>query len=72
MSMRVTNYPPMLMPRECWVELTALSKATLIDLVWDLCAPRAECCDDPQQVMAEVRKARAIVLAVRKAVRRPA
>jgi hypothetical protein len=63
--MHLRNKPPVFVPREHRAEFEALSKAALMDMVWDY----AERCAEEKEmsaIMAEFRKARDIVLTHRR------
>lgn len=53
--MHLKNIPPALVPYKHTPELESLSKAALMDMVWDLASQLAECCDDEHQVIHVIR-----------------
>jgi hypothetical protein len=58
----LNNKPPVFVPQEHWAELERLSKAALMDMVWDY-AEQIACADgDPTAIMAEFRARREIIL----------
>lgn len=59
--MNIQNRPPIFVPREFRSELEKLSKAALMDLVWDLAAVCATTTDDPIGVMEKVREHATVV-----------
>ena len=60
--MNLQNRPPIFVPSEFRAEIEALSKAALMDLVWDLASVCGICADDPAEVAAKVREHMAVVL----------
>lgn len=62
MAMGITKRPPIFVPAKYRTEIEKLSKAALMDVVWDLCAMRAESADDDDLVFTEFRQARDIIL----------
>ena len=68
--MNLKNQPPVFVPREFQAEIEKLSKAALMDAVWDLatrCAGTGPECEgpEPQDVMDEVRRTASIILSHR-------
>lgn len=63
--MNLKNKPPVFVPREFRAEIEKLSKAALMDMVWDYAFQIAE--EAPNDAMEEFRKRRDIVLAARSA-----
>src|SRR5258705_5293140 len=63
-SMNLQNRPPVFVPREHWDEIEKLSKAALMDLVWDYAAQVAGV-GDSQAVMTEFRSRRETILTYR-------
>ena len=64
--MNLKNKPPIFVPFEFRHEIEALSKAALMDMVWDYAAQHAETIDAPDAIMDEFRKRRDIVQMHRK------
>jgi hypothetical protein len=65
--MNLKNQPPVFVPEVYWNEIERLSKAALMDMVWDL-AQRCTSVDDdhPRQIMEEVTRTADIITAHRK------
>lgn len=64
--MHLNAQPPIFVPDAHCREIEALSKAALMDIVWNLAAMCSDFCDDPAAVMAVFRKEAEVVLAQRK------
>lgn len=64
--MHLNAQPPIFVPDDKCREIEALSKAALMDIVWNLAAMCSDSCDDPDAVMAVFRKEAEVVLAQRK------
>lgn len=64
--MNLKNRPPVFVPAEHRREIEALSKAALMDMVWDYAAQHAETVDAPDAIMDEFRRRREIVMLHRK------
>lgn len=65
--MHLNNQPPVFVPDEYWDEISKLSKAALMDMVWDYAMQN--CGGENQGVsltMDEIRKRREIILNYRK------
>jgi hypothetical protein len=62
--MNLNNKPPVFVPHEHWAEIEKLSKAALMDMVWDF-AVQITGSDDPMTVMHALRERREIILANR-------
>jgi hypothetical protein len=60
--MNLKNQPPAFVPVEYVRELDKLSKAALMDLVWDFATRCHGHEDDPQGIMIELRRSAEIVL----------
>lgn len=65
--MHLKNQPPVFVPDHYQAEIETLSKAALMDMVWDL-ATRCAAVDEFQvpAIMEEIRSTRAIILDYRK------
>lgn len=63
--MNLKNQPPVFIPFEFRAEIEKLSKAALMDMVWDYAFQIGE--ERPDAAMEEFRRRREIVLAHRKA-----
>ena len=62
--MHPKNHPPILVPKEFVPELEHLTKAALMDLVWDLATPTVED-GTPDKIMSEIRKCAAFIVIYR-------
>lgn len=65
--MHLKNQPPALVPEIVRGEVERLSKAALMDIAWSFATRCAGNEGDPGPIMAEFRRERDAVLAVRKA-----
>lgn len=63
--MNLKNHPPVFVPRVHCAEFEKMSKAALMDVVWDL-AVRCAGSESPDAIMKEFRETAAIVLDHRK------
>jgi len=57
---------PVFVPDKFQAEIEKLSKATLIDMVWDYAGQCCENVDHPDEIMAELRKRAETILIYRK------
>jgi hypothetical protein len=64
--MNLKNQPPVFVPRELWGEIEKMSKAALIDMVWDYATQVSASAGDVTAAMDEFRKRREIILSYRK------
>ena len=65
--MNLKNKPPVFVPVDCQPELERLSKAALMDMVWDYAAQASGSPGDPAAAMEEFRKRREVILVYRQA-----
>jgi hypothetical protein len=65
--MHILAQPPVLVPREYWREIESLSKAALMDVVWDYATRCVGEQAGPDGIMADIREYARIVANVRKA-----
>jgi hypothetical protein len=63
--MNLKNQPPVFIPRELWGEIEKLSKAALMDMVWDYATQVSGAEGDATAAMEEFRKRREIILTYR-------
>jgi hypothetical protein len=63
--MNLQNQPPLFVPVQCRHEIENLSKAALMDLVWDLATIATGACE-PEAIMFTVRRHAKVVLRHRK------
>jgi len=64
--MHLKNQPPVLVPSTVRAEIEKLSKAALMDIAWSFATRCAGNEGDPGPIMAELRRERDVILAVRK------
>lgn len=64
--MHINARPPVFVPYEFQAEFEKLSKATLMDMVWDYAEQIALPATGPDAIMTEFRKRREIILAYRR------
>ena len=63
--MNLKNQKPVFVPFEFWPEIEKMSKAALMDMVWDYAFQIAG--ESPDGAMDEIRRRREIIMAHRKA-----
>lgn len=59
--MNLKNQPPLFVPREYRAEIEKLSKAALMDIVWDFATRCHGHEDDPQGIIIELRRTAEII-----------
>jgi hypothetical protein len=64
--MHIRAKPPVFVPQRFWSEIEKLSKAALMDMVWDYASRTAGDELNEQAIITEIRETRGIVLQHRK------
>ncbi len=64
--MNLKNQPPLFVPQQHRAEIEKLSKATLMDMVWDYADQLCGAVNDAEATMTEFRKRREIIMTYRR------